>query len=197
MRKLVCFAFLLAAVACSKAPVVEVTAGFTTDKDVYQVGEEVIIENTSEVVNDILAFCKWECDGADGEPVHYVLDLEGVTYSKPGFYTITLTSYAEAGAGQDTYSKQILVTNENDTPWAYFECPAVVKVGQEVLFEDKSVDNIGGVKDWVWTINGQLYEIQSPLIVFDAPASGVDVTLTVTDFYGASDSFTRTIDITE
>lgn len=197
MRKLVCFAFLLAAVACSKAPVVEVTAGFTTNKDVYQVGEEVIIENTSEVVNDILAFCKWECDGADGEPVHYVLDLEGVTYSKPGFYTITLTSYAEAGAGQDTYSKQILVTNENDTPWAYFECPAVVKVGQEVLFEDKSVDNIGGVKDWVWTINGQLYEIQSPLIVFDAPASGVDVTLTVTDFYGASDSFTRTIDITE
>lgn len=197
MRKLFCSVLILAAVACSKAPVVEVTAGFTTNKDVYQVGEEVFIENTSQVVNDILAFCKWECEGAEGEHVHYVLDLESLTYSTPGFYTITLTSYAEAGAGQDTYSKQILVTDENDTPWAFFECPAVVKVGEEVLFEDKSADDIGGVNGWRWDINGQVYEFQSPLIVFDAPASGVAVTLTVTDVYGASDSFTRTIDIIE
>jgi len=197
MRKLFCSVLILAAVACSKAPVVEVTAGFTTNKDVYQVGEEVFIENTSQVVNDILAFCKWECEGAEGEPVHYVLDLESLTYGTPGFYTITLTSYAEAGAGQDTYSKKILVTDENDTPWAFFECPVVVKVGEEVLFEDKSADDIGGVNSWRWEINGQVYEIQSPLVIFDAPASGVAVTLTVTDVYGASDSFTRTIDIIE
>ena len=54
MRKLFCSALILAVVACSKAPVVEVTAAFTTNKDVYQVGEEVFIENTSNVVNDIL-----------------------------------------------------------------------------------------------------------------------------------------------
>jgi PKD repeat protein len=197
MRKLFCSALILAAVACSKAPVVEVTAAFTTNKDVYQVGEEVFIENHSNVVNDILAFCKWECEGAEGEPVHYVLNLESLTYNTPGIYTIRLTSYAEAGAGQDTYSKQILVTDENDTPWAFFECPAVVKVGEEVLFEDKSADNIGGVNSWHWDINGQVYEIQSPLLVFDAPATGVTVKLTVTDVYGASDSFSRIIDIIE
>jgi PKD repeat protein len=129
--------------------------------------------------------------------VHYVLNLESLTYNTPGIYTIKLTSYAEAGAGQDTYSKQILVTDENDTPWAFFECPAVVKVGEEVLFEDKSADNIGGVNSWHWDINGQVYEIQSPLLVFDAPATGVTVKLTVTDVYGASDSFSRIIDIIE
>jgi PKD repeat protein len=197
MRKLFCSALILAVVACSKAPVVEVTAAFTTNKDVYQVGEEVFIENTSNVVNDILAFCIWECEGAEGDPVHYVLNLESLTYNTPGIYTIKLTSYAEAGAGQDTYSKQILVTDENDTPWAFFECPAVVKVGEEVLFEDKSADNIGGVNSWHWDINGQVYEIQSPLLVFDAPATGVTVKLTVTDVYGASDSFSRIIDIIE
>ena len=197
MRKLFCSALILAAVACSKAPVVEVTAVFTTNKDVYQVGEEVFIENNSNVVNDILAFCKWECEGAEGDPVHYVLNLESLTYNTPGIYTIKLTSYAEAGAGKDTYSKQILVTDENDTPWAFFECPAVVKVGEEVLFEDKSADNIGGVNSWSWEINGQVYEIQSPLLVFDAPAAGVTIKLTVTDVYGASDSFSRTIDIIE
>lgn len=73
----------------------------------------------------------------------------------------------------------------------------MVKVGEEVLFEDKSADDIGGVNGWRWEINGQVYEFQSPLVVFDAPASGVAVTLTVTDVYGASDSFTRTIDIIE
>lgn len=197
MRKLFCPVLILAAVACSKAPVVEVTAAFTTNKDVYQVGEEVFIENTSNVVNDILAFCKWECEGAEGDPVHYVLNLESLTYNTPGIYTIKLTSYAEAGAGKDTYSKQILVTDENDTPWAFFECPAVVKVGEEVLFEDKSADNIGGVNSWSWEINGQVYEIQSPLLVFDAPAAGVTIKLTVTDVYGASDTFSRTIDIIE
>ena len=113
MRKLFCSVLILAAVACSKAPVVEVTAAFTTNKDVYQVGEEVFIENNSNVVNDILAFCKWECEGAEGDPVHYVLNLESLTYNTPGIYTIKLTSYAEAGAGKDTYSKQILVTDEN------------------------------------------------------------------------------------
>jgi PKD repeat protein len=197
MRKLFCSVLILAAVACSKAPVVEVTAAFTTNKDVYQVGEEVFIENNSNVVNDILAFCKWECEGAEGDPVHYVLNLESLTYNTPGIYPIKLTSYAEAGAGKDTYSKQILVTDENDTPWAFFECPAVVKVGEEVLFEDKSADNIGGVNSWSWEINDQVYEIQSPLLVFDAPAAGVTIKLTVTDVYGASDSFSRTIDIIE
>ena len=34
-------------------------------------------------------------------------------------------------------------------------------------------------------------------MVFDAPVTGLVVTLTVTDYYGAKDSFSRTIDVIE
>ncbi|MCR5518741.1 MAG: hypothetical protein K6F21_00255 [Bacteroidales bacterium] len=197
MKKIALIAFVFAAaLSCSKAPVVKVTASFTTNKDVYQVGEELLIENTSTVENDILAFCKWEYGSEEGKAVYYGLEIEGISFDAPGLYTVELTAYAEQGAGQDTYTRQIMVIDENDKPWAYFECPASAKVGEEVLFEDKSVDNIGGISVWSWNIGGKTSPYQSPLMVFDAPAVGMVVTLTVTDSFGASDSFTRTIDIT-
>lgn len=177
--------------SCSK-PVVEVTARFSTNKDVYQTGEELIVQNTSEVKNNTLAFCKWEYN----EQVHYGLELDGLSFANPGLYTITLTAYAEQGAGQDSYSRQILVVEENDIPWANFNCPPTVRVGEEVLFEDKSVDNIGGITTWAWNIGGKTYSSDSPIVVFDSPATGVAVTLTVTDALGAVDSITKTIDIT-
>ena len=199
MRKVLRFIILLAAAAtaCSKAPVVEVTASFKLNKEVIQVGEELIIENTSEVKNNTLAFCKWEYGNEQtGQTVFYGLELESVTFDAPGLYTLTLTAYAEQGAGEDTYSRQVMVLEENDIPWADFECPKTARVGEEVLFEDISVDNIGGIKTWKWNIGGILSSFDSPLIVFDAPAAGLEVTLTVTDAFGASGSVTKTIDIT-
>lgn len=197
MKKLFYSAFLLLAVSCTKAPVVEVTAGFTTNKDVYQVGEEVFIENTSVVKNDILALCKWEYDGEEGKTAHYGLEFEGLSFSTPGLYTITLTSYAEQGAGQDTYSKQICVVQENDTPWAFFTCPNLIKSGEEVMFMDGSHDDIGGIQTWYWTIGDLVYECEDPYVTFETPVTGLVVTLTVTDVYGANDSFSRTIDVIE
>lgn len=198
MRKLTALIILTAAVlSCKKDPAVEVTASFTTNKDVFQVGEEIIIENTSVVKNNILAFCQWEYGDMAGTEKAYGLELEGVSFSLPGLYTITLTAYAEQGAGQDTYSRQVLVIDENDIPWADFDCPAQARVGEEVVFEDRSVDNIGGIKSWRWNIGGIESVIDSPAIVFDAPATGVLVTLTVTDAFDASDTVTKTIDIIE
>ena len=198
MRKLTVFVILIAAaISCKKDPAVEVTASFTTNKDVFQVGEEIIIENTSTVKNNILAFCQWEYGDKSGMEKFYGLDLEGVSFALPGLYTITLTAYAEQGAGKDTYSREVLVIDENDIPWADFNCPAQARVGEEVVFEDRSVDNIGGIKSWRWNIGGIESVIDSPVIVFDAPATGVLVTLTVTDAYDASDTVTKTIDIIE
>ena len=198
MRKLAALIILVtAAFACKKDPAVEVTASFTTNKDVFQVGEVILIENTSTVKNDILAFCRWEYGDLSGMTEAYGLDLEGVSFSQPGLYTITLTAYAEQGAGQDSYSRQVLVIDENDIPWADFSCPAQARVGEEVVFEDRSVDNIGGIKSWRWNIGGIDSVIDSPVIIFDAPSTGVSVTLTVTDAYGASDTVTKTIDIIE
>lgn len=189
--------FIATAFSCSKEPVVEVRASFKVKSDVLQIGEELVIENTSVVRNDILAFCKWEYGNEDGTSVLYSLECEGISFSEPGFYTITLTAYAEQGAGQDSYSKQILVVKENDKPWADFSCPASARVGEEVLFEDKSVDNVGGIKSWTWNIGGVASSYQSPLIVFDSPATGVAVTLIVKDAYNATGSITKYIDITE
>ena len=199
MRKVLRFTLLLAAAAtaCGKAPVVEVNASFKLNKDVLQVGEYLIIENTTEVKNNILAFCKWEYgNDRTGQTVFYGLELEEISFDEPGLYTLTLTSYAEQGAGEDTYSRQIMVVEENDIPWADFECPQNIKVGQEVEFKDKSIDRIGGVKTWEWNIGGTTSSFDSPLVTFDAPATGVEVSLTVTDAFGASDSVSKTIDIT-
>jgi len=198
MRKVLRYALLLAAAvtACSKAPVVEVTASFKLNKDVLQVGEELVIENTSEVKNDILAFCKWEYgNDQTGETVFYGLELDELSFTEPGLYTLSLTAYAEQGAGQDTYSRKIMVIDENDLPWADFECPQIIKVGEEVEFKDKSIDRIGGIKTWNWNIGGISSSVDSPLITFDTPSTGVEVSLTVTDAFGASDSVTKTIDI--
>ncbi len=198
MRKLTVLVILIAAaLSCKKDPAVEVTASFTTNKDVFQVGEEIVIENTSTVKNNILAFCQWEYGDKSGMEKFYGLELEGVSFNLPGLYTITLTAYAEQGAGKDTYSREVLVIDENDIPWADFDCPAQARVGEEVVFEDRSIDNIGGIKSWRWNIGGIESVIDSPVIVFDTPATGVLVTLTVTDAYDASDTVAKTIDIIE
>ena len=200
MKKLFYFAFLLVAVSCTKAPVAEITASFTTDKDVYLVGDEIFIENTTVVKNEILAFCEWEYGGEEEKQYHYGLELESLSFKNPGVYVITLTSYTEAHsvvATKDTYSKTILVIEENDTPWAFFTCPDVIKVGEEVLFKDGSKDTIGGIKSSHWTIGDTVFESEDAAMVFDAPVTGLVVTLTVTDYYGASDSFSRTIDVIE
>ena len=196
MRKFTALLILAAAAfSCTKTPAVEVTASFTTNKDVFQVGEEIVIENTSTVKNNILAFCQWEYGDKSGTEKAYTIELEGVSFKLPGLYTITLTAYAEQGAGQDTYSREVLVIDENDIPWADFACPSQARVGEEVVFEDRSVDDIGGIKSWRWDIGGIESAIDSPVIIFDAPATGVRVTLTVTDAFGASDTVTKTIDI--
>ena len=91
----------------------------------------------------------------------------------------------------------MLVIDENDIPWADFDCPGSARVGEEVVFEDKSVDYIGGIVGWLWNIGGTEYNFVSPLVVFDAPALGVEVTLTVTDAYGLTGTVTKTIDIIE
>ena len=200
MKKLFYFAFLLVAVSCTKAPVAEITASFTTDRDVYLVGDEIFIENTTVVKNEILAFCEWEYGGEEEKQYHYGLELESLSFKNPGVYVITLTSYTEAHsvvATKDTYSKTILVIEENDTPWAFFTCPDVIKVGEEALFKDGSKDTIGGIKSSHWTIGDTVFESEDAAMVFDAPVTGLVVTLTVTDYYGASDSFSRTIDVIE
>ena len=196
-RFLILFISMFSILSCTKENVVEVKALFSTNKDVYQVDEEVIVTNESVVKNNILAFCKWTYGEEDAWSNAYTLDLEGVRFNKPGDYTISLTAYAEEGAGKDTYTKKIKVISENDTPWAEFDCPAVVKVGEEVVFEDKSVDYVGGIVTWQWEIGEEKSSYQSPRIIFDHPQASLEVQLTVVDSYGARGSVKKIIDVVE
>lgn len=181
---------------CAKNAVV-VTASFTTNKDVYHTGEPVQVKNTSTVQNNILAFCDWEYGDSVDMAHTYSIELEGVSFASVGTYFIKLTAYAEQGAGKDTYIKKIRVTDDNDIPWANFECPAVVKVGEDVIFEDKSIDLIGTITKWHWNFDGIISTYQSPRMNFSTPVKGMNVTLKVTDAYGASDTITKQIDVIE
>lgn len=196
-RIIIALSIAALAVSCAKDAKVEVIADFTTNKDVYQIGEDVIVTNNSVVKNDILALCEWMYGNSDKMESVYKLELEGVSFAVPGTYTITLTAYAELGAGKDVCEKTIKVIEENDIPWAAFDCPATVRVGEDVVFEDKSQDSVGGIETWIWDIGGISSTYQSPRISFDEPRAGVEVTLTVVDAYGARDSVTKILDVTE
>ena len=198
MRKLlIVFISISAVLSCTRDKAVEVKALFSTNKDVYRVAEEIIVTNESTVTNDILAFCKWTY-GDEEAPSHaYTLELEGVSFSVPGDYIISLTAYAEEGAGKDTYTRKIKVISENDVPWADFDCPAVIKVGEEIVLEDKSVDNVGGIESWLWEVGDEKLTYQSPRISFDKPAAGLEIKLTVVDVYGASGSVKKLVDVVE
>ena len=52
-------AALSALVSCQRQ-LVSVNADFTTDKDVYELYEDVKITNVSTATNDIIVACKWE-----------------------------------------------------------------------------------------------------------------------------------------
>lgn len=188
---------LLAAVSCSNEKAVVVKAAFTTNKDVVHVGEDIVISNDSSVENGILAMCQWSYGPVGNPTVEYKDELESVAFDEPGTYIISLTVYAEQGSGKDTYTRTIIVNDENDLPWAEFVCPSRVKVGEEVTFEDKSQDEIGGIVTWEWEIDGIESIYQSPVVVFSKPKEGVLVTLTVTDAYGEKGSMTKSLDVEE
>lgn len=196
-KTLFVLSLLLAAVSCSEEKPVVVRAAFTTNKDIVHVGEDIVISNESKVENGILAMCQWSYGAVGNLTVEYKDELESVVFDEPGTYVISLTVYAEQGSGRDTYSRTIIVNEENDLPWAEFVCPPSVKVGEEVTLEDKSFDEIGGIVSWEWDIDGVSSIYQSPAVVFTTPKTGASVTLTVTDAYGAEGSVTKTLDIVQ
>ena len=51
---------LMGAVSCQPDEEVAVHASFTTDKEFYDVGDPVVLTNTSTAENALIAICKWE-----------------------------------------------------------------------------------------------------------------------------------------
>ena len=55
---------LLALASCKRDPDISVNADFSTDKQVYELYEDVKITNLSSATNDIIVACKWEWGSA-------------------------------------------------------------------------------------------------------------------------------------
>lgn len=167
----------LAICACNKTPQVVVHASFTTDKEAYNLGEDIRITNTTTVENSVIAICKWEWAGK----VSYEKEPTGIKFTEEGEYPLTLTVTANDGAVKGSVTKNIVVYDTNIKPVCDFEwSPASAKAGDPVTFTDKSHDPDGEIVAWKWTLGSTVLTEQNPVHTF-VEYGDVEVSLTVTD----------------
>lgn len=189
---ILCTAALIAASGCTREPEVKITAGFTTDKDIYSILDPVLITNTSVAENAQIAICRWELGG---ERVSYDFVPENLTYEQAGTYTIKLTVTSDVGAKQSSFEKTITVVDDNISPKADFSyAPVTVVAGEEVLFTDLSTDEDGEITDWEWTFGTTRKTEQHPQFTF-VETGEVSVSLKVTDDKLGTDTKTVTVDV--
>ena len=182
---------LFVAASCNK-PKVSVNAEFTTDKEVYEVYENVVITNTSTAINDIIVACKWDW----GTGYKWGKQLtEPLTFETVGEKEITLTAVTN-GNVTGTCTKTILVQDTNVRPTADFTwTPAEgIIAGDEVQFTDKSSDPDGSIVSWEWKIGSNTVTEQNPKFTFNE-FGDIEVTLTVTDNQRGKGSVTKTLHV--
>lgn len=184
-------AMLFAAFSCKDDPEVEVKASFTTDKEAYEVGDPVVITNTSTVSGAQIAVYKWEYQGT----VSYDETPTGIIYTEAGQYTIKLTVTADMGAKKSSFEKTITVEDNNVRPVADFSySPTEVTAGEEVQFTDLSTDSDGTITKWEWKFGTGSSTEQNPKYTF-SEAGKIEVSLTVTDNKLGKNTKSVTIDV--
>ncbi len=143
---------------------------------------------------DPITSYQWDWNG-DG-----IWDDTGITanhtYSLPGTYTVQLKVTDEDGH-IDIQSKQITVSS-NQPPIANFTySPENITINETVHFTDLSYDPDGSIINWTWNFGDGNYSYeQNPSHVYEN-AGHYDVTLTVTDNSGGTNSTTKTITVSE
>ena len=163
--------------SCQRELQVEVEASFTLDHEEYGPMEPVVITNTTQVKNSVIAICKWEWPGN----VSYEMEPKDVVFKEVGEYEISLTVTANDGAVKDRCSQIIKVVDNNIKPVADFTwSPTTVKAGDPVTFTDLSTDEDGEIKSWEWKIGGGVRTEQNPVVTI-IESGEVEVSLTVTD----------------
>ncbi len=182
---------LFALASCTK-PKISVTADFTTDKQVYELYEDIKITNTSVAVNDIIVACKWDW----GTGYKWGKQLEDpITFDTVGEKEITLTAVTNENVS-GTCTKIITIQDTNKSPVPDFEwTPAEgIVAGDDVQFTDKSTDPDGSVVAWEWKIGASTVAEQNPKFTFNE-FGDIEVTLTVTDNQRKKASTTKVIHV--
>ena len=130
----------------------------------------------------------WTWDFGDGDmsyeryPIH--------SYADNGTYNVTLTVMDDDGATNSTY-KLLSISNVPPTAdFTYSPCAT-----DSLHFTDNSVDNDGSIINWSWNFgDGNISYDQNPTHSY-ADNNTYNVTLTVEDDDGATDTISRNVSI--
>ncbi|MCM3203570.1 stalk domain-containing protein [Paenibacillus illinoisensis] len=109
------------------------------------------------------------------------------SFDQAGTYTISYQVQDSNGQWSDPYSVTIQVLQPNLPPVAMFTTDKEqYKMGEKITYLDQSTDDEGKIEKTVWDNN--------PLAFFEPGPK--TVTLTVTDNHGATDTYSKVINIT-
>lgn len=109
------------------------------------------------------------------------------SFDQAGTYTISYQVQDSNGQWSDPYSVTIQVLQPNLPPVAMFTTDKdQYKMGEKITYMDQSTDDEGKIEKTVWDNN--------PLAFFEPGPQ--TVTLTVTDNHGATDTYSKVINIT-
>ncbi len=182
---------ILAVASCNKLDI-SANADFTTDKDVYELYEDINVTNVSSATNDIIVACKWEWGNEYKWGKHLT---EPISFDSVGKKEIKLTVVTNNNVSA-TCIKTITIQDTNAAPEPDFEWTPTegVAAGDEVQFIDKSTDPDGSVVAWEWKFGTTTITEQNPAFAF--PEFGdIEVTLTVTDNMKKKASVKKTIHV--
>ena len=176
--------------------VVPPTAGFGLPVDVPLVGEQIPLDASKSADSDgEIAKYEWDLDG-DG---NFEKTGERVThaFSSPGEKQVTLR-VTDADGATDTATKTVTV---NAPPEAAFSVLSdLLTIGEPISLDaTKSADPDGEIAKYEWDLDGDGNYEQTgatPSPTFDSLGSH-EIGLRVTDDRGATDTTTKTIDLTE
>jgi len=210
----VIYAVAVTAISDSAASFQPPVADFSTSPAQPQAGEPVIFDATSSSDFDgVISTYAWDFD-ENGE-IDSSDTIASAIFADPGTHNVSLT-VTDNGGNSDTVTYAIVIAEpgvvdvpvveppvDNVTavqpPIANFQMmPADPAPGETVVFNGtSSLDLDGMVESFAWDFNADgSIDSTSPITdyVF-ATADAYDVTLTVTDDDGHSDSITLTIDV--
>ena len=196
IKKNILYALMIAfclVTGCTDDEEIQVQAGFMTNKEVYEIGDQIIITNTSVAKNAQIAVCKWEVMGT----VSYELTAPEPFYlDEGGDYLVRLKVTSDRGAVKSVCEKTIKVVDDGARPTADFAWnPENIVAGEEITFIDKSISVEGSEiieRQWVF---GAIYsKEENPVITFGSHGK-IDVSLTVTDTKRRKNTKTITVNI--
>lgn len=180
-------------VGCTPDDEIQLQAEFITDKENYEIGDQIVITNASTAKNAQIAVCKWE---VMGKTSYELTAPEPFYVEEGGDYLFRLTVTSDRGAVKSVFEKTVRVIDDGSRPTADFSWePEKIVAGEEIIFTDKSkpVDGSEIIKR-EWTFGAILSEEQNPTITFGSHGK-IDISLTVTDNKKRKNTKIVTIDV--